>query len=338
MKRGLLVAIGLAATAGCAAVLGIENITNDPPPDEAGIGDRSVPDTSVPDAGDASIVDTGPPDTFAFDAGPQFRSCVGLVENCGANDVEHCCTTFAVPMGSYLRSNNAAPASVSDFKLDKFEVTVGRLRKFHDAYPGSKPTVGSGARPNIAGSGWDATFDAQLPATQAALRNLLKCGAANTWTDVAGANEARPINCITWFVSQAFCIWDGGWLPTEAEWNYAAAAGSEQRLYAWGAGPLDNNHAIYGNTAIQDVGSKPLGNGKWGQSDLLGNVSEWTLDWDGPYPVPCADCASLTVGTIRERRGSDFKSAAPLVTTHRRAGSDPTTRAVDQGVRCARWK
>jgi formylglycine-generating enzyme required for sulfatase activity len=50
----------------------------------------------------------------------------------------------------------------------------------------------------------------------------LKCQMVPSWTDTAGANEALPMNCLTWYAAFAFCVWDGGFLPTEAEWNYAA--------------------------------------------------------------------------------------------------------------------
>jgi len=112
------------------------------------------------------------------------------------------------------------------------------------------------------------------------------------------------MNCIDWYVSLAFCIWDGGRLPTEAEWNYAAAAGSEQRQYPWGATvpTADASLAVYncyfnstgicsGVSQIAPVGSVTAGNGKWGQSDLAGNVYEWTLDsFASPYTqIPCSN-------------------------------------------------
>ena len=85
-----------------------------------------------------------------------------------------------------------------------------------------------------------------------------------------GANESLPINCITWYEAFAFCAWDGGFLPTEAEWNYAAAGGSEQRAYPWSNPPtsttIDCSHANYddcaalrepaGDGAVNRVGSE----------------------------------------------------------------------------------
>jgi formylglycine-generating enzyme required for sulfatase activity len=53
---------------------------------------------------------------------------------------------------------------------------------------------------------------------------------------------------VSWYEAAAFCISDGGFLPSEVEGDYAAAAGSEQRAYAWGAtapGP-NASLAVYG--------------------------------------------------------------------------------------------
>jgi formylglycine-generating enzyme required for sulfatase activity len=44
-----------------------------------------------------------------------------------------------------------------------------------------------------------------------------------------------PINCVTWHEAYAFCIWDGGFLPTEAEWELAASGG-EERVFPYGFG------------------------------------------------------------------------------------------------------
>jgi formylglycine-generating enzyme len=52
----------------------------------------------------------------------------------------------------------------------------------------------------------------------------LACHSTNqTWTDTVGSHENLPINCINWYEAYAFCIWDGGFLPSDAESEYAAA-------------------------------------------------------------------------------------------------------------------
>lgn len=95
-----------------------------------------------------------------------------------------------------------------------------------------------------------------------------------------------------------------GWrLPTEAEWEYAARAGTTTARY----GDLDKI-AWYG----ENSGSKTHPVGKkdanvWGLYDTLGNVWEWVYDWHGTYPTQAAaDPVGATTGTRRVLRGGSW--------------------------------
>lgn len=192
--------------------------------------------------------------------------------------------------------------------MDKFEITVGRFRRFVAAYQQSMTPAGAGKNPNNpADQGWDPAWNAFLPATAAEL------GGGWQPSPDEGLENVAQIS-LTWFEVFAFCVWDGGRLPTEAEWHYAAAGGSENRVLPWSVPPeswdhlLENSHCSPCDfcslpDAPTAVGTLPAGDGKWGQSDLIGNVEEWVLDWYGTYPEPCVDCALLSGGTERVMRG-----------------------------------
>jgi formylglycine-generating enzyme required for sulfatase activity len=305
---------------------------------------------------------------------PPAASCEGLAPTCGPAGTAPCCESSVVPGGTFYRgydvgsdgmyTDMSAPATVSAFRLDTYEVTVARFRQFVNAGMGTQataPAPGAGAHAHIPSSGWDASWNADLASNTATLEMFVKCEAAHqTWTDTPGANESLPINCITWYDAMAFCIWDGGYLPTEAEWNYAAAGGDEQRAYPWSSPPSslvnDCSYANYfdlatggfcaGGTsngmmsgAVNRVGSEsPMGDGRWGQADLGGNVWEWVLDgYATPYLAPCTDCASLDpAAPERVFRGGDFRNDAPSLRGATRDNYPPAVRQVDHGVRCAR--
>src|SRR5690606_7167704 len=67
----------------------------------------------------------------------QPPSCRDLEVTCGAGEDESCCTSIVVTGGTFDRINDGDfPATVSTFRLDKYEVTVGRFRKFAAAWDG----------------------------------------------------------------------------------------------------------------------------------------------------------------------------------------------------------
>lgn len=271
--------------------------------------------------------------------------CEQVEPTCGAAAGDDCCAIGQVVGGQFARINDPAlPASVADFQLDRYEVTVGRFRQFIADYPRNRPAAGEGAHPRIEGSGWDPAWDILLPADADALRTSVQCDPNfRTWTDEPGDNEALPINCVSWYVAFAFCAWDEGRLPTEAEWNYAAAGGNEQRTYPWGDDEPGPSLAAFGcdtSTTVcapPRVGSTPAGDGKWGQSDLAGSLSEWVLDYHATPPPTCDDCALLKdEGFGREGRGGDFTHPADQLAVTSRIGFLPESRESFLGFRCAR--
>jgi len=282
------------------------------------------------------------------------RSCEGLAVTCGPSLNDRCCRSLLVPGGTFYRSYDGIdyvdkihPATVSDFYLDKFEVTVGRFRSFVNAGLGTQknpPAEGAGAHPKIAGSGWKSTWNANLAVDVNALQAAQKCFEAyQSWTDLPGSNESKPVNCVSWYTAFAFCAWDGGRLPTEAEWNYAASGGSEQRYFPWSNPPnsrtIDDSYAVHCGGAcksLQTVGSKsPKGDGKWGQSDLGGNAWEWTRDGNSPtFPMPCHDCSVLT-GVLRNFRSGAFDDIPPTLRSSTRHVYHPDYHGI-VGIRCAR--
>jgi formylglycine-generating enzyme required for sulfatase activity len=249
-------------------------------------------------------------------------------------------------------TSKAYPATVSNFLLDRYEITVGRFRKFVAAYSQSMIAAGAGKNPNNPSDpGWDTAWNANLPPLISDLTGTshVQCSATGqTWTPSAGANENKPMNCLDWYEAYAFCIWDGGRLPTEAEWNYAAAGGTEQRVYPWGAADPNCTYANFqsdtgycvGTGSTNNVGSEsPKGDGRYGQADLGGNVIEWVLDWGrDPYPTPCTNCAVTTVAVdpTRVQRGGAYPYAGTSLTASGRIALGPGFSLDTDGARCAR--
>ncbi len=303
--------------------------------------------------------------------------------NCGpgGSGSESCCTSLEVCSGAYYRTytndgggptGEADPATVSGFRLDKYLVTVGRFRQFVAAWnngSGYYPAANSGmhthlnggaglansANPGTYESGWDAIGWNNAGDIDPTDDNLTgktgggspSCVGPATWTpSSSGGHENLPIDCVDWFEAYAFCIWDGGFLPSEAEWEYAAAGGDLEQEYPWGstAPGTGNQYAIYGryytgnSLGIAPVGYASMGAGYWGQLDFVGELSEWNLDGYSTYIDPCIDCAYLPATPASDRvfRGGYFYYFLSILLPSLRDSNYSPNRDFDIGFRCAR--
>jgi formylglycine-generating enzyme required for sulfatase activity len=242
-------------------------------------------------------------------------------------------------------------ATVAAFRLDLTEVTVARFRQFVAAYPGSRPSEGDGAHPGIPGSGWKTAWDTHLDATADVLTIELQCSFRSTWTDNPQPNnEQKPINCVSWYVAFAFCAWDGGFLPTEAEWEFAAAGGGDNRLYPWtGAAAPDPGRASYDcgfdRDPVCNFTDIPLvrattGVGRYGHYELAGSLREWVLDsYDATFygQGECANCAQLLDDSVpRVTRGGGWLSPPDELRAAARNAQAGEEGDEDNGIRCAR--
>jgi formylglycine-generating enzyme len=338
----------------CAELVGLEDHRLDEPSAHAGSAGAGGALAGGGKASSGGAVNGGNPSWGGAFLGEAPPSCAspspGAGHDCGPGLDEDCCASFAVQGGDFVC--RTLTESIEPFRLDKFEVTVGRFRHFAAAVDaGFRPPEGSGVHPrganqSAADSGWNSAWDAHLPAGGAGdtwSHHFRRCD-TSTWTeDDLGQKEWLPISCTTYYHALAFCIWDGGYLPSALELSYAASGGEEDRLYPWGEGPLDDQHAIYRSRERESpdpVGSVPAGDGRWFQSDLVGNVWEW-CSYNGSALGECVGCEC-------DRFVPDYENGRIFGGSYEASAAENTARSVnriplkpdiylrDTGIRCAR--
>ena len=154
---------------------------------------------------------------------------------------------------------------------------------------------------------------------------------------VIGKNPANhkgpnlPVEEVNWEEAQAYCAAIGGRLPTEAEYEYAARAGSASARYA----SLDEIAWHSGNSggASHEVAQK-LPNA-FGLYDMVGNSWQWVADWYGKYTSdPQTDPTGPATGTHKEPKGGSWGTAAKSVRASHRDTVEPNHRGNKLGMRC----
>jgi formylglycine-generating enzyme required for sulfatase activity len=172
------------------------------------------------------------------------------------------------------------------------------------------------------------------------------------WEVVMGSNRSHfkgknlPVEQVSWGEAVEFCrkltakqrqegVLPEGWewrLPTEAEWEYAARAGTTGARH----GELDTIAWHGGNSGSETHGVKGKEANAWGLHDMIGNVWEWCGDWYGDYPTgSVTDPTGPGSGSFRVLRGGSWGYVAGNARSAKRFRLDPGLRDFVLGFRPA---
>ncbi len=120
-------------------------------------------------------------------------------------------------------------------------------------------------------------------------------------------------------------------LPTEAEWEVAARAGTTTKYY-WG-NALASDYANYATAEVVSV--KSFLPNAYGLFDMAGNVSEWTNDWYSAYPnnAEIENPKGPSSGTKKVFRGGSFSTTLKMLANDERNSAIPTEKLYNRGFR-----
>lgn len=265
------------------------------------------PDAGNPPASTSTVVDAkakpttaepAPSAEFKYRPFETFRDC----------DQDLCQEMVMLPAGTFLMGSDAAkqgplrnaspPHEVTisrPFALGKYEVTFEEYDRFAEATGREKPE------------------------------------------DEEWGRRRRPAINVSWYDASEFCAWlgQGYRLPSEAEWEYAARAGTTT-FYSFGDDITHEQANFDWAPALTvEVGSYPAN--PWGLHDMHGNVTEWVWDWMGDYsPEAVTDPSGPTEGTKRVARGGSWFEYAWGGRSDLRREYKPSYLDSAIGFRCAR--
>ncbi len=183
------------------------------------------------------------------------------------------------------------------------------------------------------------------------------------WQPVRGT-EQWPMILVSWYGANAYSLWannkdwqnyrddrdatEGSYLPTEAQWEYAAR-GAWSQAFPWGNQPANHELAHFGqhqrsasycaDTLPLVAVHEPLGLSPFGLHHMAGNVWQWCRDWYHPafYQTEAARApnpVNRQPTGIRSERGGSWVGPAHLCRSSHRRGRPPLVRGRCLGFRC----
>jgi gamma-glutamyl hercynylcysteine S-oxide synthase len=246
------------------------------------------------------------------------------------------------PIGSSLHEpyDNEHPrhqARVEGFAIDRLPVSNGDYLEFIQDGGYRRREVWS---PD--GWEWNQTFGTGMP---------------EYWSEKDGAwwvtsygqrvplDRRLPVQHVCYFEADAYARWAGKRLPTEFEWEVAAAfdpGTGEHRRYPWGDQPPTPERANLGQISFQPapLGAYPEGASACGCEQMLGDVWEWTSSDFRPYPgftaFPYNEYSEPFFGDgFKVLRGGSWATRASVARTTFRNWDSRLKRQIFAGLRCA---
>jgi len=227
-----------------------------------------------------------------------------------------------IPAGEFTMGEDSAEAKddekpphnvyLSDFYIDRYEVTNRQYRKFIQA---------TGHRVPYVEKQWAEPYNWH----------------GSSYPEGKGD---YPVVLISWDDAMAYARWAGKRLPSEAEWEKAARSGLVGKKYPWGD-TIGFNRASYDKGLIRRRTLTPVGNyspNSFGLYDVAGNVWEWCLDWydEEYYRVsPGRNPDGAEKGLYRVLRGGSWINTEKYLRCSHRGKNVPDYRSYTLGFRCA---
>jgi sulfatase modifying factor 1 len=280
--------------------------------------------------------------------------------------------TVALPGGTFLMGTDydrgfpqdgegpVRPVTLSAFEIDAYPVTNEDFAAF---------VAETRFLTEAEKFGWSFVFWSHIPDER--FEELVEDTAAATpwWCKVPGAawnqpegpgsdvnsRQNHPVVHVSWNDAAAYAAWASKSLPTEAQWEFAARGGLEQKLYPWGdeltPGGKHLCNIWQGQFPVDDTGEDGYAGScavdafpenEYGLYSITGNVWEWCADWfhaDFSAAPPLRDPTGPARGEAKVMKGGSFLCHASYCNRYRvaaRTSNTPESSASNIGFRCAR--